>query len=522
MALLKRLLDNLKSKLEIEGNSSRRDALKALSTIPVLGLFAYASHAHSRSKSLERKRNSIQQSINTDSFHIPRVDSSQTINVGVVGFGLRGEQLCRGLGYAHPDWLSQEKAFDPDNWRSFVEQDDLNINLVGVCDLFDERADRGIATASTGKGHQASAQAAKSVKRFKCYRNMLDSKDVDAVIIATPDFWHYQMAVDAIDAGKHIYSEKCMTHTLEQALDLHERLERSDVVYQLGHQNRQQISFHVAREIVQANLLGDVSLVELSTNRNSARGAWVLPIPSSASPQTVDWQQFQQILPRKTDFNPEHFFRWRCWYNYSTGIAGDLLSHDFDTINQIMGLGIPESVFASGGIYHYKDGRDTPDTFQVSLEYPKRELAVHYSATLSNGRERGKLIMGSAASMKIGSSIDVYPESNSDLRKGKHTNGSTSDKPYFRYSQGAQVDAVSGASEKYFASRGLINSYVDGRKYDVTHLHLRDWLDCIRTGRKPMCNYEQALQEAVTCHMATASYLEGRKVSWKSTTRTLV
>lgn len=518
MASSNNYLERITKFLKPTGRMSRRDLLKAVSTVPVLGLFTYSNYSHTRSRSSQLEKNIIQQNIDTlDKFKVQSVGSASALNVGIVGFGARGEALCRGLGFAHPEWVDQQKTHYPDNWKTFYEQDDLNVNLVGVCDLFEEREARGIAAATTGKGSHGETSAGPQVRRYSNYREMLDDDGIDAIIIATPDFWHHQMAVDAIDANKHVYSEKCMTHTLEQAIDLRDRLENSEIVYQLGHQNRQQISFHVAKDIVRENLLGDISLVEVSTNRNSARGAWVLPIPDGASEANVDWDEFQRILTNKRLFSAEEYFRWRCWYEYSTGISGDLLSHEFDTLNQIMNLGIPRHVTASGGVFHYKDGRDTPDTFQVTLEYPDRELVVSYSATLANGRDRGKLIMGSDATMKVGASVEVYPESESKYSDGDGGTGTAA--PYYQFGQGGRVDAFTGATDKYFSSRGLIYSHIGGRKYDVTHLHLRDWINCIRTGQKPKCNFDVAFEEAVTCHMATASYLEQRKVSWDDVQR---
>jgi hypothetical protein len=123
--------------------------------------------------------------------------------------------------------------------------------------------------------------------------------------------------------------------------------------------------------------------------------------------------------------------------------------------------------------------------------------------------------MGSEATMELGSSIDIYPEANAKFLKKNDGEKVDLSKPYYQYIQGSQrYDGITSASDKYFASRGLMYSTVDGQKYDVSHLHVRDWINCIRNGETPKCNYEIGFEEAITCHMATLSYKENRKVTW--------
>ena len=140
-------------------------------------------------------------------------------------------------------------------------------------------------------------------------------------------------------------------------------------------------------------------MVELTTNRNSPWGAWVWDIHPDANAKTIDWKTFQEpvALKNRIPFGEEalkRFFRWRCWYDYGTGLSGDLLSHDYDTINQIMDIGIPKYASSTGGIYYYKDGRDVPDVWNATFEFPDKDLTVLYSATLSSNNPRGNRIMG--------------------------------------------------------------------------------------------------------------------------------
>jgi predicted dehydrogenase len=271
-----------------------------------------------------------------------------------------------------------------------------------------------------------------------------------------------------------------------------------------------------AKEVVDAGILGRVTLVETTTNRNDPWGAWVWEISKEGNPETIDWEHFQEPAAQRVPFSLERFFRWRCWYDYGTGLSGDLLSHEYDGVNQILGLGIPKSAVASGGIYFFKDGRDVPDVFQVVFEYPERDLTLVYSATLANGRNRGMVFMGHDASMQVGTGVTVLADPSSTRYKEKLEKKVIDPSlPLFTYRPGYKgLDAVTSATEEYFVSRGLLWTYRGGQRVSAYHLHLKEWLEVIRNGGTTSCNIEEGFAEAITCHMATASYLTGRRVTW--------
>jgi predicted dehydrogenase len=348
---------------------------------------------------------------------------------------------------------------DPRNkWlQSYLDQDDLNIAITAVCDVFDVRAERGIA-ASQVDVRLGGGRTFPAAKRYLRYTDLLESGEVDAVIIATPDHWHSRMTIDAAAAGKHVYCEKCMTRTEDETHAMYEAVSDSDIVFQLGHQNRQAESHMKAREVIAADILGPVCLIETTTNRNDPVGAWVYEIHEEGSPETIDWEQFQEPAPNKVPFSLERFFRWRCWFDYGTGLSGDLLSHEYDAINQILDLGIPKSAVASGGIYFFKDGRDVPDVFQAVFEYPERDLTLVYSATLANGNRRGKVFMGHDATMEVGSGLTIRAEQESTRYEKKIEEGVIDTSlPMFTYQPGFKgIDAVTSATEEYFVSRGLL------------------------------------------------------------------
>ena len=193
-------------------------------------------------------------------------------------------------------------------------------------------------------------------------------------------------------------------------------------------------------------------------------------------------------------------------------------------MNQILDLGIPHSVVSSGGIYYFKDGREVPDTFQVTCEYPERNLTFLYSATLASNRARGKAIMGHDAHMEVGEMLTVWADYESTRFKKMIENGTIqTDIPLFSFIPGRKkVDALATATEKYFAGRGLLYTYRDGVRVDTTHLHIKEWLDGIRSGQKTSCNIDRGFEEAITAHMATISYRENRKVFWDPVNQRIV
>ncbi len=510
----------------------RRNVVVALASIPVFGVFLASFFTKKARDDFKRKRILDGLGVTDQAPAAPSPISSRTrgdtLRLGIIGYGGQGESVVRAAGFAHPDWPKPREGgvrrLVPDTrFEGFLSQDDLNVELVGVCDLFDVRAERALA-ASRNDVRPGGGAGLEGARRFRHYQEMLDSPDIDAVIIGTPDHWHAQITIDAVHAGKHVYCEKAMTRTEEEVFRVAEAVRGSDVVYQLGHQNRQLESHRKSREIIDKIILGKITIVETTTNRNSPNGAWVYDIHPEASPETVDWEQFQEPAPNKVPFSKERFFRWRCWFDYGTGLAGDLLSHEYDALNQILGLGIPKSAVASGGVYFFKDGREAPDVFQVVYEYPDRDLTVVYSATLANDRARGKVLMGHDASMEVGSGLRVMVTTGSTRYEDWLEEEVVDAKqPLLSYQPGGGgIDAITSATEEYFASRGLLYTYQGGRRVSTLHLHVKEWVDSIRNGSQPSCGIEQGIQEAITCDLATQSYRLGRRVEWDPVQKKIV
>jgi len=512
-------------------NMNRRDVLKGLATVPVLGAMAYGTwrktkQDHIRNHKLAKELN---MSAEEQEYNVYKHDGD-TIRIGLIGYGIRGTQLMKAAGFAHPvalQKLKDQSATNPQDKRyaDFQEQDDLNIRVTGVCDLFDVHAEKGMAAAANIGREGTEGQMGPAPKRYTNYRDMLAADDIDAVIIASPDHWHAQMTIDAAKAGKHVYAEKGFSLTMDENYTIRDAVKSSGIVYQLGHQGRQTESYIKAKEAIEKKLIGKINLIEVCTNRNSANGAWVYDINPDANPNTVNWEHFEEPCEVKHPWSPERFFRWRCWWDYGTGLSGDLLTHEFDAINQILGMGIPASASASGGVYvwnnkkrgdYVNEIREVPDVWNAVLEYPDMDFSLLYSASLGSNNNRGKTIMGHDGMMEFGNSLTVYADRQSTRYADQIKSGLIDpEQPIYTYIPGRKnTDAVATATEQYFAARGLLYTYRGGRRVDTTHLHIAEWLQSIREGTQPSCNIDQAFEEGVAAAMGIMAQREGRTIFW--------
>lgn len=506
-----------------QGGWSRRDMLKSLGGIPIVGAVWYAGA--DLAVSAKQEKRAILEKLNIQASPPPPTGpmAGDPIRLGIIGFGGRGKDLCRAAGFATNKWLenmANNAKTNPNDTRlkDFLEQENLNVKLTAVCDVFDINADEALESFSDEYNN---------IKRYRSYQELIESGAVDAVIIATPDHWHAPMAIAALQAGIHVYVEKPMTHNIAETYALRDAVASSKAVFVLGHQHRQTQSFLTAQDIIQKNVLGHISLVQANTNRNDDNGAWQYDIHAQASPNTIDWQQFLGSAPQ-VPFNTEHFFRWRKWWAYGSGLSGDLLTHDYDIINCVLKMGIPASVSASGGIYTHRDGRNVPDVFHANMEFPNfstgssqqagKELGMTlvYSATLGNQHHRPTTLMGHDATMELGRQLTIYADARSTRYADLVESGRvTPEVPIYQYDPAANgTDGVTSATSKYFANKGLLWTYRDGKRVDSTFLHIREWLSCIRNGGTPSCGIKEGFEEAITAHMAGLAYKLGRRIEW--------
>ena len=523
-----------------EVSQGRRDTLKALVAVPVLGAMAYGVYQKKKKELTNRDAAEMFRMKSDVAPYSPTVSDAAIIRLGIIGYGIRGTQLMQALGFATPEYVETQKDLSKTGstrYQDFLEQEDLRVEITAVCDIFDPYAADAIRAGSNIYREGVNGKYGAQPKRYLHYRELLAAPDVDAVVIASPDHWHGTMAMDAVRAGKHVYVEKPMTWTVPETYMLRTLVkENPQVVFQLGHQNRQIEAYERARQIVENNLLGKITLIETGTNRNDPNGAWVYPIHEEANPKNIDWKQFEgdpervkeymdymtsaglakYVGPEPRDkFSLERFFRWRCWWDYSTGLSGDLLTHEYDAMNQILNIGIPSSASSSGGVYFFKDGRTVPDVLQTVFEFKDKDMTMFYSATLANQFSRSRKIMGQDATMEVGNMLTVTVDPQTVQYRQKVEQGIIKPgEPFYPYVPGQSVDAVSTATERYFAERGLLYSYISGKRFNTTFLHLKEWISCIRSGKQPSCGIDQGFEEAITAHMGTRAYLEGRTMYW--------
>jgi predicted dehydrogenase len=240
------------------------------------------------------------------------------------------------------------------------------------------------------------------------YREILDRKDIDAVIIGTPDHWHKQASIDAMKAGKDVYCEKPMIHLYSDGPEMIETSRATKRILQIGSQRVSSIVYAKAKELLAAGAIGQLNMVSAFWDRNSSLGAWNYTVPPDASTETCDWPRFLGTAP-KIPFNGEHFFQWRKWKAYGSGVAGDLFVHLFSGTHFITGAHGPTRAMATGGLRFWKDGRDVPDVLLGLFDYPEGfNLSLRVNFVDGGAEGEGFLFAGSEGTMEIaGNSVSV-------------------------------------------------------------------------------------------------------------------
>jgi predicted dehydrogenase len=491
---------------------TRRDLLAGLATTPALVAFVVAARTHAAYR--KDSRHGIFGDL-LERLPMPggagesgAAPAGPVLNVGLIGVGYRGKQLLVAAGFAQPGQLAAGESLGTDG------EAPLGIRIAGVCDIYQPNLDWGVV-ASGG-----------TAVPYRKARDLIASPGIDAVILAVPDHWHVPLAVEAARAGKHVYVEKCFSHDVDGALAAAEAVKAAGVVLQLGHQGRQNSLYALAARLAGDGLLGGIRLAQAFTNHNGPVLAWNGAIPKEAGPRNVDWEAFEGNGATHP-FDLDRFFHWRKYWAYGTGLSGDAFTHEWDALDLVLGgLGIPGTAIASGGIYGWRDGRETPDTYQVVYEYPERGLALTYNATQANGWRRDKILFGADATMTLEGGVRVYADRDSTrYAEFLKTGRIDPDRPIAAYlpGDGRWLDAGTSATQHWAVSRGLLYSTTPtGRRVNTATLHLRDWLDAIRSRRQPACPIDLAVVEAVTAHMGTLSMRWGCRVRWDAAARKVV
>lgn len=513
-------------------DKGRRNIIKAFGGIPVLGLFSFGVSEKLKYVEKNDTRKIIIKELGLDDLDLSikkiKIGKGDLIRIGIIGYGIRGPHLAKALGYMSKEQFDNEPKGGAVETQ--IKNGNPNVALVGICDVFENHMEKGMVDGKHDIYTGGEFARKHPVKKYRSYQDMLDDPNIDAVMIATPDHHHARITIDAVNAGKHVYCEKAPIHRENELEPLYNAVKNSNVVYQLGHQIPQNAIFQQAREIVKRGILGDISHVETSTNRNTVRGAWIRHITRSGkvkpgSAKTIDWDQWLGEAP-KVPFSIERFYSWARYFDYETSIFGQSFSHEFDAVNSLLDLGIPDMISSTGGQYHYKEFGQMPDIQHTSCEYRKKGIALTYSSNLTSSRTRPRTIYGKEAAMTFGADLQLLADRQSSkysqLIKDGLVSPDTSMLEFYSGTGGSSVDAVSGASAKYYASRGLTSTTINGNEWDVTHLHVAEWLDCIRNGGEPSANIEKAYKEGVTIAMADIAFREKCITRWDAENKKII
>jgi predicted dehydrogenase len=371
--------------------------------------------------------------------------ADETLNVGLIGTGGR----CRAL--------MQALARVP------------GVRMAAVCDIYDV--------------HLELSKKLADPKAFatKQYKDILDRKDIDAVVIGAPDHWHVPMTVDACAAGKDVYVEKPLTHNRAEGQAVIEAQNKHRRIVQVGTQQRSMPQFEKARELIQNGRLGKIHKVHLTWNRNMDR---VRKNPLGIDARQVDWKAFLGTAPEQP-FDEYRFRNWRWFWDFGGGIFTDLMVHYIDVVHWFLELDHPQVATSVGGHYISKGIWETPDTVQTLLVYPN-DLQVYFEGTFVNARNGAMLeFMGSDATLYLDRGrYEIHPE------RGR----------------GKYEEMVLGSGK-----RG--QDFYD--KPDGELLHLSNWVECVRSRKRPNCPAEAGVGAAAAAHLANQALRSGQVAVWK-------
>jgi len=409
------------------------------------------------------------------------VAPSDRVRFGMIGVGIQGVSLLRNA-ITLP-----------------------GIECVAAADLYDGR--HTVAKEITGNP---------SLPTTRRYQELLDRKDIDCIVAAVPDHWHKRVVVDACNAGKDIYCEKPMSHTIEDGFAMVQAAQKNNRIVQIGSQRVSSALCAKAREMYRQGAIGDIEMVELTLGRNDPTGAWEYPPPPDLSPDNLDWETWLNDAP-KIPFNKYHFVRWRCWRAYGTGVAGDLMVHLISGMLFTLDWNeAPRSAQALGGISRWKDGRDMPDLHTVLFDYHGIPVYVR----LGLGTETPELarFMGPKGILDAGEyDLKYSPQAGVDTEPSYYASSFPSKlhEEYLKQWHAEHHEPPLGKEP--------INEEVayHGRDWDDVRPHLNTFFQAVKSRKAVAEDAVFGNHAAIACHMANESYFRRKPVYWDQTSRTL-
>lgn len=349
-----------------------------------------------------------------------------------------------------------------------------------------------VAVADVYTRHLEEAKhIAPGAKTYSDFRGLLDDKSIDAVLIATPQHQHALQFVPAIQAGKDVYQEKTMAFNPDHARRMRHAFLGSNRVVQIGIQSTSSPGQGRARELVHTKPMGKISAIHSHMYRNSPYGGWTREIPSDCNPEHVDWKAFEGEAAYE-NFDPNRVINWRFYWDYSGGNVFENMVHQVGFWYKAMDLKIPERVTMSGGNY-FSPKMQPPDTMDVSMALPEKILFTWNSGFGSSYYGGDEFVLGTEGTVtRNDEAVSYIPSESKSDAKAAHASGGAPN----------TADIVGGGDE--------------------TDLHMRNFLDCVRSRKEPNCPFEIGFRSAIACQMAVAAYRQGREVRWDAKTEQIV
>ncbi len=373
------------------------------------------------------------------------------------------------------------------------------IKLVAVADCYDGRL-----------AHAKELWGA-NIFTTRDYNEILARKDIDAVIIATPDHWHKRAAIDAMKAGKDVYCEKPMIHLYADGPEIIDAARSTNRIIQIGSQRVSSIVYAKAKELLASGAIGKLNLVTARWDRNSAMGAWDYTVPLDASTETCDWPRFEGTAP-KIPFHAERFFQWRKWKDYGTGVAGDLFVHLFSGTHFITGTNGPTRAMATGGLRFWNDGRDVPDVMLGLFDYKEGfNLSLRVNFIDGGEESEGLIFTGSEGTMEIaGNSVSVSRVPRPS--EPGYTIGTFTDDMQRRileqYRQKYPVTHPSGPTT------ASIETYAAPSGYSDSYDHFKNFFASVRSRQPVVEDAVFGFRAAGAALLSNLSYERGAVVNW--------
>jgi predicted dehydrogenase len=405
------------------------------------------------------------------------------VRIGVIGYGVQG----------HYDLNTALKV--------------PGVELAGICDLY------------TGRLENAKETYGKNLYTTINYKDLLDRKDIDAILLCTTDVWHARIALDALAKGKHVYCEKPMVYQISEGYPVMEAAKKSGKVFQVGSQRVSSIGYAKAKELLAAGEIGKLNMVNAVYDRQSSIGAWEYTIPKDANAMTTNWDKFIEVT-EKMSYDSKKFFWWRAFKEVGTGVAGDLFIHLLSGAHFITNSKGPETIYSTGQFSYWKDGRNLPDVMSGVMQYPDSKEHSAFQLTLqvnfisgTGGQEVIRLIGSEGVIETKGNSITIK---HSLMPEAPGFGGYDS---LFTFSKKMQEEMQkeydakwTEAQRKRPTKEDIVFKAPDGYS---DHLdHFTNFFDAIRTGKAVVEDAEFGFRAAAPALACNESYLSKKIINW--------